>query len=125
MAQTTDLDELFGRGEGAPKPRLGRVYALLVLGLAFATIGLGCTAAPGGLLVLAAWMLVERETDRVESGFLPADSAPDVARARSRTRTGLLLILGLFVVQGVLLCSTDFYGRVYKAAADLVLPEPS
>lgn len=109
------VDELFGSaGEGA-RPQTGRAYALLALGLAVSVLGLVCTTAPGGMLVLGAWLLVDREGDRVDSGYLPATAAPEVARARRWTAAGLLVVLALFALQGLLLCSTDVYGGLLRA----------
>lgn len=107
-----EVDELFGEGEGAPTPRSGLVWTLLVSGLLLAVVGLLCSAAPGGILVLVAWMLVEKEMDRVENGYLPAESRPIVARLRTATYVGLLLVVVLFVVQGWLFC-TGFYERLW------------
>lgn len=117
----SEVGELFGGGAGAPKPRVVRVYTLLVLGLLVAVAGMLCSAAPGGALVLLAWMLVEREGDRVESGYLPRDAEPVVARARRWTWRGLMAILGLFFVQGALLCSTSFYADLYDRIAMVII----
>ncbi len=110
------VDELFGSAGAGARPKTGPAYALLALGLAVSVLGLVCTTAPGGLLVLGAWLLVEREGDRVDSGFLPETAAPEVARARRWTAAGLLVVLALFARQGLRLCSTNVYGQLLSAA---------
>lgn len=112
-----EVDELFGEGPGAPKPRVRRVYALTVLGVGIAAVGLLCSSVPGGLVVLIAFLLVEREGDRVESGYLPADAGPVVARARKWAAAGMGLSLAMFLVQGVLMCTTSIYAPVFDAIA--------
>jgi hypothetical protein len=113
------VDELFS-GAGAARPRLGWIYFLLSTGLAAALVGMLCTSAPGGILVLAAWLIVEQESDRLESGFLPSDTEPAIAAARSRAWVGLVIVVGLFVVQSILLCTTSFYPYLYATLAALV-----
>jgi len=103
------VDELFGDGEGAPKPRTALVVALLVTGLLTALLGMACTAAPGGVLVLLAWMAVEKEQDRLEVGYLPKDAKPRVRMLRTATYVTLAIVVLMFVIQGWLLCQTDFY----------------
>ncbi len=115
------VDELFGEGAGAPAPRLGWIYFLLVSGLLLAVLGMLCTSVPGALLVLFAWLIVEQEVDRLESGYLPADTAPTLARARSRTGAGLVTVVLLFFVQATLLCSTSLYEALYVSYATPVL----
>lgn len=107
------IDELFGQGGGAPTPRTGWIHALLILGIALSIAGLLCTSAPGGIVVLLAWLLVEQESDRLESGYLPSDCAPALARARSRTWAGIVLVVVIFFVQTILLCTTSFYEQLY------------
>ena len=46
---STDVDELFGEGGGAPTPRTSLALALLVAGLVLAVVGMVCSAAPGGV----------------------------------------------------------------------------
>ncbi len=115
------VDELFGAGGGAPAPRLGWVYLLLTVGLLLAVLGMACNSAPGGLLVLLAYLIVEQESDRLESGYLPSDAAPAIARAKARTRLGLVVVVVLFFAQAVLLCTTHFYEAWYRMwAAPLI-----
>lgn len=108
-----EVDELFGEGEGAPKPRSALIWTLLLSGLLLAVAGLLCSAAPGGVLVLVAWMLVEKEMDRVDNGYLPVEVRPVVARLRTATYIGLMLVVLLFVVQGWLFC-TGFYESLWE-----------
>lgn len=100
-----DLDELFGEGSGRPRPRTGLIMALLILGVTLTVVGMACIAAPGGLLVLLAWMYVETDQQRIESGYLPATDAAVVERTRRFTYAGLLLVVFLFAIQGFLLCN--------------------
>lgn len=99
------VDELFGHGEGAPRPRIARVLGLLGAGLVLSVLGFGCTVVPGAGLVMLAWFFVEKDMDRVENGFLPLDTRPTVARLRNATRavvlaTVLLLVLQFLLVSG-------------------------
>jgi hypothetical protein len=98
-----ELDELFGPEGGQPQPRRGLVLGLLTTGLLMAILGMGCSAAPGGVLVLLAWVVAEKELDRVESGYLPWDVRGEVRRLYQLTLTGVLLVLFLFAVQAWLL----------------------
>lgn len=103
-----DVEELFGEGGGAPTPRTVLVLSLLVSGLLLAFLGLACSTAPGGVLVLLAWVAVEKEMDRIESGYLPADAREHVARLRLFTWAGVLVVIGLFLAQALLLCSNSY-----------------
>lgn len=108
-----EVDELFGEGEGTPAPRTRTVWALLVSGLVLALAGLACTTAPGGLLVLVAWMIVEKESDRLDNGYLPADARPTVDRLRTATYAGLVVVVLVFLVQIGLFC-TGFYESFWE-----------
>ncbi len=103
-----DVEELFGEGGGAPTPRTTLVLSLLTLGLLLAFLGLACSTAPGGVLVLVAWLVVEKEMDRVDSGYLPSDTRDHVRRLRLFTWAGVLVVIGLFVAQALLLCSNSY-----------------
>jgi len=100
-----EIDELFGECTGQPEPRIGLVGALLVGGLVAATAGLACSSAPGGILVLVAWMVVEKELDRVESGYLPAEVLPRLKTLQRLVYAAVLVVIGLFVIQGLLFCN--------------------
>lgn len=108
-----EVDELFGEGEGTPAPRTRTVWALLVSGLLLAVLGLACTTAPGGVLVLIAWMIVEKENDRLENGYLPADARPAVDRLRVATYAGLVVVVLVFLIQIVLFC-LGFYETFWE-----------
>lgn len=103
-----DLDELFGAGGGRPRPRTALIATLLGVGLVLTLLGMACINAPGGLLVLIAWMLVEKDLERLESGYLPEADRPQVEQIRSMTYAGLVLVILLFFLQGFLLCN-GFY----------------
>ncbi len=119
MAQ--EVEELFGQGPGAPKPRVKRVYALTAFGFLLAFAGLVCSSVPGGVVILVAWLLVEREGDRVESGYLPREAGPVVTRARRWAGAGMISALGMFLVQGVIMCTTNLYKPVYDVAAVVII----
>ncbi len=114
-----DVDELFGEGEGAPSPRVVAVTGLLGCGLVVALVGMACTAVPGGVMVLFSWMLAEKEMDRIESGYLPSDARGVVWLLRAATFVGVLIVVGLFVVQGSLFCS-GFYDAFWMQVLDWV-----
>ncbi|MEZ4317071.1 MAG: hypothetical protein R3F61_06195 [Myxococcota bacterium] len=99
------LDELFGQGGGRPRPRTALITSLLLSGVTLTVLGMACIAAPGGILVLLAWMYVETDQKRIESGYLPASDAVVVERTRRFTYAGLVLVVFLFAVQGFLLCN--------------------
>lgn len=103
-----DLEELFGEGEGTPEPRVGTAIALAVLGVVAAVVGMACLSAPGGVIVLAGLWWIERELDRVDNGYLPADARPAVERARRIVLACLGIVIVLFFVQATLYC-TGFY----------------
>ncbi len=96
------VEALFG-GEG-PRPRTALIGTLLALGLLLTVLGMACINAPGGLLVLWAWMLVERDLERVESGYFPEADREEVERMRALTYAGLQLVVVLFFLQALLLC---------------------
>lgn len=100
-----EIDELFGEGDGAPSPRTGAVLGLLGGGLFLGIVGLACTSVPGGLMVLAAWMLVEKEMDRIDSGYLPGDARVVVGRLQLAAYVSVLVVILLFVAQAWLFCS--------------------
>ena len=104
-----ELDELFGEAGSGPKPRSRLILALLITGLLLTLVGMVFTAAPGGLVVLLAWVLVDKERDRVASGFLPADVGPQVQRLHRAVVAGLITVLVLFFLQGWLFCATGIY----------------
>jgi len=107
-----DVGELFGEGEGTPEPRTGLVVGLLIGGLALAVIGMVCTTAPGGLVVLGGWMVVEKEHERLESGYYPESMRERVEAVRAFAAAGVVTAIGLFFVQGVLLC-VGFYDALW------------
>ena len=105
---SADLEELFGEGQGQPEPRTRLVAILAVSGLVLSVLGLACTTAPGGLLVLIAWLTIDKEVGRIRSGYLSADFQPVVDQARKWTYLALVLVIFLFTVQLILLCQ-GFY----------------
>lgn len=119
----SQVDELFGEGQGAPKPRTGLVRALLASGLVLALFGLACSSAPGGALVLAAWLVVDTEMRRVENGYLPADTRAEVQRLHHQTYAALVAVLAVFAVQSALLCGgfyESFWTWVVATVAELL-----
>jgi hypothetical protein len=116
-----EVDELFGGGEGTPAPRFGLAMALLGGGLILTVFGMACTAAPGGLVVLMGWFVADKEMRRVESGYLPADVEPRVQMLQRLANVDLALVLVLFALQVVLLC-TGFYDQLWLYMVQLVVP---
>ena len=113
-----EIDELFGSEGGQPQPRRGLIIGLLATGILFSIGGMACTAAPGGMLVLGAWMVVEKEMDRVESGYLPADVRAEVQRLHRFTLLGVATVLSLFALQAWLLadgCYEQLWGSAIQA----------
>lgn len=110
-----DVDELFGGGTGQPTPRTRLVIGLLVAGVLLAILGMVCSAAPGGLMVLVAWMVVEKELDRVETGYLPPEVLPELRGAQRLVWVGVGLVIALFVAQALLFCS-GFYTNLWEGA---------
>lgn len=101
-------DDLFGN-EDAPVPRVKRIAALLVLGLLTAILGLACSSIPGGVLILLAWLSVDKELDRVETGYLPESERARINRWKMAVMASLWIVLGLVTLQALLLCMTDVY----------------
>lgn len=97
------LDELFGEEGGAPEPRSTTIVALLAAGLTMTILGLACSSAPGGMLVLLAWYLVGKDMDRLDNGYLPADARPRVRRLQHATWASVAVVLVAFGVQAWLL----------------------
>lgn len=97
------VDELFGAIGGQPAPRRGLTLGLLGGGLLLTLLGMACTAAPGGLVVVAAWMVADADLERLQTGYLPSDTAGEVRRLRTLAMAGIVLVLVLFLVQMVLL----------------------
>jgi hypothetical protein len=114
-----EVDELFG-GAGEPRPRVGRVAALILSGLLLAILGLACTSVPGILVLLLAWSAAGVEEERVESGYLPKTSAAQVHALRRISTTALMLGAVLLVVQLVLL-NRGFYQDKWEAALQWLL----
>ena len=103
-----DLDELFGESGDSPEPRLLQAYAMALSGVALAIVGMACLAAPGGVLVLLALGWIEREHERVDTGYLAPEARPSVQRARRAVLACLGLLIVLFFAQAFLYCS-GFY----------------
>ena len=97
-----ELDELFGEGSGQPRPRYALLISLLVSGLLLALLGMLCTTAPGGVLVLIGWLVLEKEIDRIDSGYLPVDCRSSLEFWRVFAYAAVAIVLILFLCQGVL-----------------------
>ncbi|MBW1879958.1 MAG: hypothetical protein JRI25_13305 [Deltaproteobacteria bacterium] len=117
------LNELFGEGSGQPVPRTRLAIILLVTGLVLALLGMACSAAPGGLVVLVAWVVIEKELDRVDSGYLPTEFKPRLLALQRVTYAAVVLVLLLFVVQFFLMCNGTmeaFWGRLVTRMWEIV-----
>ena len=116
-----ELEELFGEGSGSPEPQVRLVATLLGVGVLLAIAGMACTAAPGGIVVLLAWMVVEKDIDRLETGYLPAEESPNVHRMRMAALISLGVIIVLFALQLMLFCGgvyEHWWGQAITAYAD-------
>ncbi len=108
MTRADDLDELFGEGSGQPEPRTRLVKLLLITGLLATVGGLACTTTPGGILVLLSWAVIEKEVDRVDSGYFPVADKPHLLALQRMVHGGLVAVIVLFILQGMLFCN-GFY----------------
>lgn len=120
-----DIDELFGGGTGQPVPRYGLINSLLFGGTALAFFGLICNAAPGGLMVLLSWTVLETELDRVESGYLPLSERPRLTTLKLTTQFALAFIIFIFALQMVLYCTGGYdwlWGQMLSWFVSVVEP---
>ena len=104
------VDDLFGEGDSAVQPKTKTIIGKLVLGGVLAFFGLACTSVPGGLLVLWAWSIMEKEIDRVESGYLPEETLGTLQTLKGFVWAALLVILVIFIGQTILLFSGFYVG---------------
>lgn len=109
-----EVDELFGRTGVAASVRVGSVLAVTVLGLALTTVGLAVTVVPGVIVVLFARGMVEKESERVRNGFLPADAARTVRGLRVMSTLALLLTVGALFLQGWMVWSGVYEWWIYR-----------
>lgn len=116
-----EVDELFGSGAGAPRPRSSLVFTLVFGGIAVSILGLACTSLPGVIMVLVAWSVAETERDRLDSGYLPRDSAARVRSLRVAAWAGVIWGLAILVIQGYLLFRTPLYEGLWGAFLDVFL----
>ena len=99
----SDVEELFGSGGTAARARVPLVVALLGTGSLATLLGLACSTIPGGLLLLAAWLVAERDLERLEAGFLPVDQGPVLRVVRGLALLLVVLATAAFFVQTVLM----------------------
>ena len=112
-----ELDELFG-GEDAPTPQTGLIGGLLIGGWVLTFLGLACTVLPGGLLILLSYHYADRETERVNSGYLGEEHRPAVRLLQILTRIGVVLVLVVSVIQAKLTLDGTyelFWGSLFTA----------
>jgi hypothetical protein len=93
------VDELFGSAGTEARPRTALIVSLTVGGFLLTVGGLACSVIPGALLVLAAWIVVQRELDRVESGFLPVTERSSLLALRAIVWIAVGLVALLTVLQ--------------------------
>ncbi len=108
------LEGLFGTAAQAPRAADRRTRGLVLLGVAFAAVGIVASCVPGVLLTLAAWWSAERDRDRLASGWLPAAAGPQVHAARTFALTGLGLASTLMLAQAWILAQ-GVYGPLWLA----------
>lgn len=104
------VDDLFANDSKRRGPRLGLPMVLLISGTVLALVGLLCSSAPGGLLVLIGLLRVETERRRVDSGALPESDRAAVTAALRVAYVCMAIVVLLFVVQTVLLCLGVYQG---------------
>ena len=102
MAQK--LDELLADNSRRSGPRLTLPYILIVSGVILAVIGLMCSSAPGGVLVLVGLTRVETQRRRIDSGALPESERPTVDMALRVAYVSMAIVIVMFIVQTALLC---------------------
>lgn len=111
---STRVDELFGEGRGTPRARVPLILALALSGAAAAAVGLACSLVPGGLLLLAAWVVAEKDLMRVEAGFLPVDQGRPLRILRALVMVSVVLVTVGFVAQTWLM-RVGFYTELWGA----------
>ncbi len=116
-----EVDELFGAGAGQTRPRTALITGLVVGGVVTSVLGLVCSALPGVMVLLAAWSVAETEHDRIDSGYLPAESRGRVRALRAVAWAGVICGLAVLMIQGWVLMRTDVYEVVWGAFIDNVL----
>jgi len=109
-----NLDELFGGGTGQAEPRARLVMGLLAGGVTLAALGMLCSAVPGGIIVLIAWHQLERESERLEAGYLAQSAAPVILKMQAMTYFSVTLVTFLFVAQAFLF-AMGFYDSLWQA----------
>lgn len=109
----SELDELFGEGDDRARPQRTRILALVTGGLFLELVGLMCTSVPGGLLVLMAWTVVEKDLDRIESGYLAPEHRLEVIRLQRLVLACIFLTIALFALQGVLVCTGVYSEQIW------------
>ena len=117
---SADVEELFEGGRAA-RPRFALALAILGIGVVTTLLGMACTAVPGGLITLAGYFVVQKEIDRVDSGYLAVEHRPALLRLRLLAWFCLGTVIALFIVQGVLLCS-GVYTALWAGALESLRP---
>ncbi|TVQ91865.1 MAG: hypothetical protein EA397_08155 [Deltaproteobacteria bacterium] len=115
-----DVEELFEGGRAA-EPRVKWVLGVLISGLVLTLLGMACTAVPGGLVTLAGWNALQKEIDRVDSGYLPIEHRPMLQRLQILAWASLGIVVACFIAQGVLLC-LGFYTTLWGLALEALGP---
>jgi len=117
---TSKVDELFGEEGQTVRANIRGIVTTLACGVILALMGLVCSSVPGGLIVLWAWSMTEKEIDRVESGYLPEDALPKLRILKGFVWASLIVILIIFVGQTILLFSgfyVAFWGDIVQSFA--------
>lgn len=104
------IDALFGADAAAAVPRFRLIYGLLATGITLAVLGLVCSSVPGAIVSLISWAMVEKEVERLESGYYATEYESRLRLARGLVQSGLLGILCVIAIQIILLCSGFYHG---------------
>jgi len=112
---SNEVEELFSEGTQAVRPKVGRVFALILIGLAIALLGFPCSAVPGGVVVMFGWYFAEKEYARLQAGFFANDLRPTIVGARGVAIGGVVATSLLFATQ-LYLTSYGYYEGWWRSA---------
>jgi len=111
------VDDLFAPENGGGAKLTGSLI-LIGTGSALALVGMLCSAAPGGLMVLVGLMRIEGERQRIDNGALPESARKSVNSALRMAYVATAVVVALFMAQVLLLCFgvyEDLWGALFYA----------